>query len=354
MRHGSHRPSAGLDRWFSSQIENLDPGCFAQVMATGVISSALLLMGFSEVSIVMFDINLVVYLWLFILTLLRSLCFPSRLWADLIDPRRSFAFFTLVAATNVVAIRLDLPDQTFVPLTLWLSAFSLWLFLIYFCFAVVAFTNTSKGADIVHGGWIVAIVATQSLVILGQLIAARLGPLGSAMLVLAHILWGLGLGLYGVFIVLLCNRILYFPLALEDITPALWIVMGAAAITANAGSVLVLANPDLPYLQHMQPFVDGVTLLMWAWATWWIFFLLLLAAWKHLVWRAPITYAPMLWSLVFPIGMYALANLRLSLAAHFAVLQSASRVIVWIALSVWIVTTAGLIKTLWRSIWSPS
>jgi len=57
----------------------------------------------------------------------------------------------------------------------------------------------------------------------------------------------------------------------------------------------------------------------------------------------------MLWSLVFPLGMYALASLRLSLAADFPPLSDISRVMVWVALAAWAVTSAGLIVTSWQS-----
>ena len=71
---------------------------------------------------------------------------------------------------------------------------------------------------------------------------------------------------------------------------------------------------------------------MWAWATWWIPLLVLLGIWKHGVCRVPVTYTPMFWSLVFPLGMYALASLRLSLAADFPPLRTLSLAMAWIAL----------------------
>ena len=99
----------------------------------------------------------------------------------------------------------------------------------------------------------------------------------------------------------------------------------------------------------MRPFIDGVTLIMWAWATWWIPLLILFGVWKHGVLRLPITYTPMLWSLVFPLGMYALASLRLSLASDFPPLRAVSLAMVWIALAAWAATAAGLVMTFWRS-----
>jgi tellurite resistance protein TehA-like permease len=129
----------------------------------------------------------------------------------------------------------------------------------------------------------------------------------------------------------------------------LWVVMGAAAISTNAGSVLIATDSGMPFLNAMRPFIDGVTLTMWAWATWWIPLLLFLGVWKHGVRRVPLTYTPMLWSLVFPLGMYALASLRLSLAADFPPLSAISGVMVWVALAAWAATAAGLVATSWLS-----
>src|SRR5262249_12500072 len=129
---------------------------------------------------------------------------------------------------------------------------------------------------------------------------------------------------------------------LEDITPLLWVVMGAAAISTNAGSTLIATDSGLAFLQTMRPFIDGVTLIMWAWATWWIPLLLLLGLWKHGVRRVQLTYTPMLWSIVFPLGMYALASLRLSLAADFPPLRAISHAMLWIALVTWATTFAAL------------
>src|SRR5581483_270056 len=220
-----------------------------------------------------------------------------------------------------------------VALTLWLFALILWFVLIYFSFGVLTFLNTAHGANVVHGSWLIAIVGTESLVILGTAVAPSLGSFGATVFVLIHMLWGVGLGLYGIFIVLFAHRIFFFDIEPDHITPLLWVVMGAAAISTNAGSTLILTESGIPFLQSMRPFIDGVTLIMWAWATWWIPLLLLFGIWKHGICRVPLTYTPMLWSLVFPLGMYALASQRLSLAADFSPLQSVSHAMVWIALA---------------------
>ena len=149
---------------------------------------------------------------------------------------------------------------------------------------------------------------------------------------------------------LFAQRIFFVDVAPDDITPLLWVVMGAAAIATNAGSTLIMSDTHMPFLDSMRPFIDGVTLILWAWATWWIPLLLLFGIWKHGVCRVPLAYTPALWSLVFPLGMYALASLRLSLAADFPPLRMLSRGMVWIALAAWIATAAGLALASWRSL----
>ncbi len=342
--------------WSLHQIETLYPGCFALVMATGIISNALYLEQHRTLSDALFAVNVVAYPWLVLLTLVRIVRYRQALWADLINPRLVFAFFTLVAGTDVFGIALSLRGFEAVAVAMWLFALATWFCLIYFSFGVLTFLNTAHGANVVHGGWLIAIVGTESLVILGTIVAPQAGAFGPAVFVLIHMLWGVGLGLYGIFITLFSYRIFFFEFEPDDIGPLLWVVMGAAAISTNAGSTLILTESGMPFLHSMRPFIDGVTLIMWAWGTWWIPLLLLFGIWKHGVCRVPLAYTPTFWSLVFPLGMYALASLRLSLAAEFPPLLMVSHAMIWIALAAWAVTALGFVLASWRSFrqFSPS
>ena len=348
-RRPSARPAAAAATWLGREIERLYPGYFALVMATGIISNAFFFEGRRGIADALFAVNALAYPLLCMATLARIVRFGRALWADLIDPRLVFSFFTIIAASDVFGIGVNLRGYGQLALALWVAALTLWFVLIYFAFGVLTFLNTAHGANVVHGGWLIAIVGTESLVILGSAIAPALGATGTAVFVLLHMLWGIGLGLYAIFIALFAHRIFFVEFEPDDITPLLWVVMGAAAISTNAGSTLILSQNTLPFLQSMRPFIDGVTLIMWAWATWWIPLLILFGVWKHGVLRLPISYTPMLWSLVFPLGMYALASLRLSLASDFPPLRAVSLAMVWIALAAWAATAAGLVMTFWRS-----
>ena len=318
-------------------------------MATGIISNAFYFESPRALSDILFAVNVASYAWLLAAAIVRVLRMPRAMWADLIDPRQVFSFFTFVAATDVLGVGVMLRGFGDIAMSMWLMALLAWLVLVYTSFGVLTFLNAADKADVVQGGWLIAVVGTQSLVILGSLLAPSFGATSSLTFVLTHMLWGVGLALYGIYVTLFAQRIFFASFEPDDITPLLWVVMGAAAISTNAGAVLIATDSHLAFFGAMAGFIGGVTLIVWAWATWWIPLLLLLGFWKHVVHRVPLRYTLTLWSLVFPLGMYALASLRLSLAAEVPALRFLSVMMVWIALAAWFATAAGLAIASWQS-----
>jgi tellurite resistance protein TehA-like permease len=79
------------------EIAALSPGSFALVMATGIISIAFFFEGQHALSDALFAVDVAAFCWLLIMTVLRLVLFWPELRADLIDPRRIFGFFTMVA-----------------------------------------------------------------------------------------------------------------------------------------------------------------------------------------------------------------------------------------------------------------
>jgi len=305
-----------------------------------------------ELSDVLFRANLFVYPWLVLATLLRMTDARATLWRDLANPRLVFSFFTFVAASDVLGVQIALRGFVTVPLLLWLAALAAFAVLIYFSSGLLVFSNAGRGADlVVRGGGLLAIVGTQSLVLLGVPVAdSTISEHGNAIFVLIHALWEIGLVLYGIFVTHFTYRLSYMRVEPQDLTPLLWVVMGAAAISANAGSTLLQNGAGPDFLRTMRPFVDGASFTIWAWGTWWIPLLVMFGIWKHGVRRFPLSYTPMLWSIVFPLGMYAVATGHLSLANDYPPLQVLSHVMAWVALGAWIATTASLIVASERSL----
>ncbi|MCZ8166561.1 tellurite resistance/C4-dicarboxylate transporter family protein [Silanimonas sp.] len=331
----------------------LHPGNFALVMASAILAQGFHLHALPKVGRFLDAFALFAFVVLMALSLARVVFASSAVRDDLTNPRLVFGFFTLVAAASLVGQIALGHGQAPVAMGLWAFAFVVWCLLLYLAFAVLTFLTHEHNVNIVHGGWLIAIVGTQSLVVLGARLVPELGEYGRYMQVEVHMLWGLGLCLYGIFVTLFCYRIFFLRLAPDDVGPLLWVVMGAAAISANAGTALIALETPLPFLAAQRPFVDGVTMMIWAWATWWIPLLTLFGVWKHGINRRPLRYEPIMWSLVFPLGMYAVASARLGLAADFEPLGWISTLVLAGGSLAWVVVMMGLLRRLGRRPWRP-
>jgi tellurite resistance protein TehA-like permease len=158
--------------------------------------------------------------------------------------------------------------------------------------------------------------------------------------------------LYVWIISLIFYRYTFFPLHPSDLMPPYWVNMGAMAISTLAGASLVAAAPGQPLLAALLPFVRGTTLLFWATATWWIPMLLILGAWRHVYRRYRLSYDPLYWGAVFPLGMYSVCTHRLSFALDAPFLRPVAAAFAWIALAAWCMAFAGLCASLagaWRA-----
>lgn len=324
----------------------LHPGNFALVMASGIISIGFSTLHFDVFADALWWFAVIAWLVLLALSAARLIRHPRAVLEDLLNPRMVFSFFTIVAATDIVGLLLHDRGHVALALGCWIIAFAAWCSLLYLAFSVLTFLSHEHNVNVVHGGWLISIVGTQSLVLLGARIAPDLGTWAGYMMVEVHMLWGLGLIFYGIFVTLFCYRIFFLDLKPIEVSPLLWVVMGAAAISANAGTSLISAESYYPFLSAQQPFIDGVTMMIWAWGTWWIPLLFLFGFWKHIVNRQPLHYEPVMWSFVFPLGMYSVASARLGLAAEFPPLQWISELMIWVAFAVWLGTLAGLVRRL--------
>ncbi|MSR32917.1 MAG: C4-dicarboxylate ABC transporter, partial [Gemmataceae bacterium] len=286
---------------------NLPPSIFALVMATGIVSIAAGLAGMATLGLGLFIANLFFYgaLWLFLLARLRVQ--PAAVWADLQSHSLAPGFFTLVAATCLLGSQFILFEiSPLAGLVFWCAGLAFWFVLTYTVLPLLMQQEEKPSLEKgLNGGWLVTVVATQSVSVLGSLVAEQFGGL-SPFIPLCF--WLLGGMLYVWLISLIFYRILFLPLAPGDLTPPYWINMGAMAISTLAGIRLTFLADRSPLVAELLPFIKGATLLFWATATWWIPVLLALGGWRHLKKKVPLGYDHGYWSAVFPIGMYSVAT----------------------------------------------
>ena len=342
------KPGELIQAEIKAGIKNLSPAYFALVMATGIISIAAYLMEMELIALILFAINNIFFIILWILTILRLVWFPKEVISDMTSHMKGPGFFTLVAGTCVLGSQYILIFENFqIASLLLIFGISLWFFLTYAIFTTLTIKQDKPTlGEGITGAWLTAIVATQSVAILSALIASHIKQpyrIEVNFFALSMWLWG---GMFYIWMIsLIFYRYTFFKFSPDDLAPPYWINMGAMAISTLAGSVLIINAPDAPFLQSLLPFMKGFTVFYWATGTWWIPMLVILAVWRHIYKKYPLKYDPLYWGAVFPQGMYTVCTFRMAEALNIPFLHQISNIFIYVALFAWAATFIGLLRS---------
>lgn len=327
------------------EIANLYPGYFSLVMATGIISIATHFFSLNLIAGILLVINLIAYTLIWLLFLIRIFRHTAKLLDDFKNPSKSAGFFTSVAGTCVLGSQIViLKNWDRAALLLFILGIILWVFLIYLFFFTMITKETKPPLESgINGSWYIAVVGTQSLSVLGSLLVHTFPQRPEVLLLFTLLMYLLGGMLYLLLVPLVFYRLFFNPLKAESLSPTYWISMGAVAITTLAGSRLMLNAPFWSFLSNLLPFLYGLTLFFWAFATWLIPLMVMLGIWRHLFKKVPIRYDPHFWGMVFPLGMYTVSTLILAKGTHLGFLEIIPQYFLYISLLAWLATISGLV-----------
>ena len=331
-------------------IRGADPRCFAMVMATGIVSVALRLAGSLGLSAALLWVAAAAFVVLVVASAGRVVAFGPDVWRELRRPDRMFGYFAFPAAASVLAARLaDHPVRWPTGLAGVIAALTAATALAWVAvtWAVVAFlagwAGPRRAAAEVNGTWQLWVVGTQSVAIAATsasaagIVPGRLAGLRLAAWA-AVVAWSLGAALYPAVTALVVTRLRVAGLGPGDPVAPYWVTMGAASITVlGAEQVGQLTHAAGPALAGFRSPLTAAGLAFWSVATGLIPALLVLGAvrWRRRGPLAPRGFFREWWMIVFPVGMYSTASMRIGAAASLPPVRDVGTAAAWIAAAVW-------------------
>jgi tellurite resistance protein TehA-like permease len=225
--------SLGFDRPAAeAAIRNLNPGYFALVMATGIVSRAVGSDGSARLSGILLALTIVCYVVLVVAYGWRLAGYRREFLADLADPRKAFAFFTFVAASDVLGSRLAADGHSWATVCLLIAAVLAWLVLNYGApLMLITRHGTQPALSGANGTWFIWVVGTQSLAVS----ATALPSPPAAVVALSVACWSVGVVLYVVIAALVLTSLLQYPVRPAELSPAYWVFMGTSRTDHHLG-----------------------------------------------------------------------------------------------------------------------
>lgn len=336
-----------LRRW----VQDLPPGAFSFVMATGIVSTAIRLVRHPTLSVALLAVAAAGQAGLLALLIARVSRYPGTVVTDARNAEKAFGFFTLVAAFNVLGVRFDLAGDFPVAVALFAASVPVWVVAGYAIPGTLMLGARARPVvDGVNGSWFLWVVATQSLVVSAASIAFERPAVRDSLVPVAVGLWGVGVVLYLMLVGLVTLRLLAQSSNPHTFSPTYWIYMGATAITVLGGSRILRLPAQLPILHATGAVIAGLTYLLWAFGSWWVPLLLIFGFWRHGLQREPVRYESGLWSMVFPLGMYAVGSVLYGQAEHLPFMVTVGEAEAWFAFAAWVLVAASMLTAAARGL----
>ncbi len=324
-------------------MRSVSPESFALVMATGIVAAAVREIGLKTVGGVMLGIAAAAFVIISGAFCFRAALAPAAVRADLTAPSRAFTSFASVAACAIVGSGLsDTGHRVAAEVLAW-TGLAAWLTLTGAVPARLALGRQARPRlDDVNGTWYLWAVSTQSLSISASFLRSDAEVPARIAQMSAVALWSAGVVLYLAISFLVALRLHAAGLGPAGLRAPYWVAMGAASIGVLAAAQ-ILGGPGMAAGGGGRTVVVSVAVTLWLLASGLMPVLAAITAALSLRWPPRLRYWPGAWTMVFPLGMYAVASAQIAMHADLPLARRIGLDEAWAAAVAWALTFALMV-----------
>ncbi|UVJ42874.1 TDT family transporter [Pseudomonas sp. LS1212] len=344
-------------------IRQFTPNWFAATMGTGVLALAL-----NQLAVPMLT-ALAEALWLLTIALfmLFSVLYVARWVLFFHEARRIFGHSTVSMFFGTIPMglatiingfllfgvpRWGVQIVPFVEALWWLDVAMALLCGVAIPFLM--FTRQEHSIDQMTAVWLLPVVAAEVAAASGGLLAPHLVDAHQQfhVLITGYVLWAFSLPVAFSILTILLLRMALHKLPHASMAASSWLALGPIGTGALGMLVLgaeapaVFAANGLPGLGEIAAGIGLVAAIaLWGFGLWWMLIAVLITL-RYL--RSGIPFNLGWWGFTFPLGVYALATLRLGSTLHLGFFNGVGVVLVAALAAMWLIVASRTVQGAWR------
>ncbi|WP_062112264.1 TDT family transporter [Aureimonas sp. AU40] len=216
------------------------------------------------------------------------------------------------------------------------------------------FTRQSHTIDQMTAVWLLPVVAAEVAAVSGGLLAPHLVDPHSqlVLLTLSYALWALSVPIALSILVVLLLRMAIHKLPHANMAASSWLALGPIGtgalglMTLGGAAPAILSANDL---ERFGAFAEGLGLfgglLLWGYGLWWLAMAVLVTL-RYL--RDGLPFNIGWWGYTFPLGVYAVATLKLGTLLPIAAIHVFGAVLVAVLAVLWVIVGTRTVRGAWR------
>ncbi|MDY7561201.1 TDT family transporter [Pseudomonas sp. 10B1] len=216
------------------------------------------------------------------------------------------------------------------------------------------FTRQEHSIDQMTAVWLLPVVAAEVAAASGGLLAPHLADASSqfSMLITSYVLWAFSVPVAFSILTILLLRMALHKLPHESMAASSWLALGPIGTGAlgmlvmGADAPAIFAANGLPGLGEIA---DGIGLVagiaLWGFGLWWMLIAVLITG-RYL--RTGIPFNLGWWGFTFPLGVYALATLKLAARLDLAFFSVVGTLLVLCLAVLWLIVMTRTVRGAYR------